>query len=261
MIPTDSYQYLKEHLGCMFSIAEHEKHKRKWRNGETLQLKDLWDKSINCCQQLPNEIILESDYKDLEKPKNKENQEHAESILQKAGAGYIVTSHQGKSDYIYFRFKTTKPITPALRLAIIRYMAKPSLQFDEAFFSLKYVRPVPNRYHWKHSYNVEKVLKEVQGSDLDIDALGIVEPAKPQSIKISSGSMPEMKFEPRGWACSISIVRLAEKYNLKNCLVCNNHLTFTDKLGWWKCSGCGLKGGIKDFAALILQSKSKGATA
>lgn len=63
--------------------------------------------------------------------------------------------------------------------------------------------------------------------------------------------------EPRGWACSISIEKMAEEYGLKDCSVCSKALIFTDKLGWWKCSGCGLKGGIKDFASLILKAKKQ----
>jgi len=264
MIPTDTYQYLKEHIGCMFSLAEHQKHKRKWRNGETLQLKDLVDRRINCCQQLPNEIILESDYKGGEQSKNKENQDYAESILQKSGVGYFITSHKGKSDYLWFRFKTKQEITPGLRLAIIRYMAKPGLQFDEGFFSLKYVRAVPGRYHWKHSYNVEQILKVVPGEDLDIDVLGIKEPFKPEKIKVASGSMPGISFshEPKGWACSISITRMAKKYNLENCPACSNPLTFTEKVGRYSCDNCKLvTGGLKQFAGLILQSKAKEQTA
>lgn len=253
MIPTTPYEYLKEHLGLRWSIAEHQKHKRKYTQEPVLELKDLWDKRINCCQLLPNEMILESDYKDAEQFKNKENQDYAEALLKKYGAGYMITSHQGKSDYIWFRFKTSKPITPKLRLEIIRHLAKPGLNFDEGFKGLKHIRPVPGRYHWKHSYQIEKVLKIVEGADLDIDKIGIVEPIHQAPAKEGSISY---SFEPRGWAGSISIVQMAKKYNLENCPLCSKPLTFTDKLGWFRCDNCKfVKGGLKDFAGLILQSK------
>jgi len=65
-----------------------------------------------------------------------------------------------------------------------------------------------------------------------------------------------VNLEPRGWACSISIVQMAKKYNLENCPLCSKPLTFTDKLGWFRCDNCKLvKGGLKDFAGLILQKK------
>lgn len=255
MIPTEPYAYLKEHIGCMYSIAENGKHKRKWRNGEVLKQSDLWDCSINCCQELPNEITLESDYKDSEQYKNKENQDHAEGILKQAGCGYYISSHNGKSDYLRFRFKTSKEITPQLRLAIIRYLSKPDLKFDEAFFSLKYVRPIPARKHWKHSKEIERIIKIVQGEDLDIDKLGIVEPVKPLKIKVNSGSMPNIKMQPMGWACSINIKVMAQRFNLLNCPKCNTAFYFNETLGQFKCLQCGDFGGLKIFATMCKNKK------
>jgi hypothetical protein len=253
MIPIDATEYLRDHLGCKWSIAVEAKHLRKWSKGSVLQEENLKDLQINCCQELPNEITLESDYTCEEIGKNKENQEHAEKILQEQGAGYYISSHKGKSDYIRFRFTTKQEITPQLRLAIIRYLAKPELKFDEAFFSLNYVRPVPNRYHWKHSYEIEKVIKIVEGQDLDIDKLGIKAPLKPQKIKVYSGSLPNIKLqEPRGWALSISISRMAQRYNLTNCPKCNNTFSFKDSHGLFYCKACKYGGGLKKFSQLIL---------
>lgn len=256
MISINSREYLKEHLGCMYSIAIDGKHLRKWRKGDVLKEEDLDNIQINCCQELPNEITLESDYKDKEIRKNKENQEYAEKILQECGAGYYVSSHKGKSDYVRFRFKTEQEITPQLRLAIIRYLSKPDLKFDEAFFSLNFVRPVPNRYHWKHSHEIERVCKVVEGQELDIDKLGIKTLPKPQKIKIYSGSMPNIKLgEPRGWALSISILRMAQRHNLTNCPKCKQPFEFKDTHGLFRCLNCKILGGLKQFAQLIDSSK------
>lgn len=250
MIPTDTFQYLKEHLGCMYSIAWDTKHQRLWRMGEPLKEADLINPNINCCQELPNEITLESDYEDKEVYKNKENQDYAEVKLKEAGAGYYISSHKGKSDYIRFRFTTAKTITPKLRLAIIRHLAKPGLKFDENFFSLNFVRPVPGRFHWKHSYEKEQVIKVVHGEDLNIDKLGIIE--LPKSTKIHSGSLPYTNYEPRGWACSISIIRMAKRHNIESCPNCKTKFNFTDKLGWFTCL-CQ-KGDLKQFAQIISQN-------
>ena len=256
MIPTDSFEYLKEHIGCKWSIAEFQKHLRKWSKAPVLTADDCYNGLINCCAQLPNEIILESDYKDLEKYKNKENQDNAERILQEQGAGYFITSHKGKSDYIWFRFKTIKPITPALRLEIIRHMAKPGLQFDENFkYAGQYVRAVPGRTHWKHSKHDEDVIKVVDGNDLDIDLLGIKEPPRTQVTKTYSGSLPQDKQKDlgavRGWANSISIVRLAKKYNCEQCHICNTPFIFRDSHGLYYCPSCKYGGGLKQFALMI----------
>lgn len=255
MIPTEPLQYLKEHIGCKYSIACYEKHKRRWSKGPKLTEADIKNYNINCCQELPNEITLESDYKDAEAFNNKENQDHAENILIKNGAGYYISSHNGKSDYLRFRFKTNQLITPKLRLAIIRYMAKPGLRFDENFYSLEYVRPVPNRTHWKHSTKIEKVIKIAEGPDLDIDTLGIKESKKPVK-KIFSGSMHFVKIEdkkPKGWALSIKISKMAQRNNFNNCPECQAPLIFNDGPGFFKCSKCGLYGGLKTFAKLCLQ--------
>jgi hypothetical protein len=65
--------------------------------------------------------------------------------------------------------------------------------------------------------------------------------------------------EPRGWACSISIVKMAEKHNLESCHICHSPFIFNDKLGWFKCSKCSdVKGGLKEFARLIGLIKSIG---
>jgi hypothetical protein len=258
--PSKSVLYLKEHIGCKWSIAENGKHLRKWSTAPVLTLDDCYNGQINMCQELPNEITLESDYKDLEQHKNKENQEHAESILQKEGAKYYVSSHKGKSDYVRFKFKTSQPITQKLRLEIIRYLAKEGLQFDEGFKSTNFVRPVPNRPHWKHTHNDERIIKEVDGTDLDIDKLGIKEPPRTQrQSPTQSGSTPF--FEPKdrgevkGWANSISIIKFAKKHNFESCHICNTNLKFVDSHGLYYCPTCKTGGGLKKFAMLILKSK------
>ena len=60
---------------------------------------------------------------------------------------------------------------------------------------------------------------------------------------------PADNLEPRGWACSISIKRFAQRHNKTTCK-CGKDFEFNDKLGWFKCS-CGNKGNLKDFAKLV----------
>lgn len=66
------------------------------------------------------------------------------------------------------------------------------------------------------------------------------------------------KKEPQGWANSISIKKLAKKYNLEVCPYCDCKLNFIERLGWWSCSNCNLKGGLNKFAALILNKSNGG---
>ena len=65
---------------------------------------------------------------------------------------------------------------------------------------------------------------------------------------------PEIK-EPQGWALSVNIKTLAERYNFLKCLKCQKDFEFNEDLGFWKCE-CS-KGGIKKFAELIVQGDKK----
>ena len=59
--------------------------------------------------------------------------------------------------------------------------------------------------------------------------------------------------EPRGWALSINIKRMATRFNLLNCLECNVPFLFKEDLGFYKCKSCGAYGGLKKFALLCYQ--------
>lgn len=58
--------------------------------------------------------------------------------------------------------------------------------------------------------------------------------------------------EPKGWANSINIKRMAERYNFLNCWFCGKPIEFNERLGWYFCS-CGNKGGLVRFAEKIQQ--------
>lgn len=57
--------------------------------------------------------------------------------------------------------------------------------------------------------------------------------------------------EVRGWANSVSIVKLAKKYNFENCHICNNPFRFQDSHGMYYCKTCKFGGGLTKFASLI----------
>lgn len=66
--------------------------------------------------------------------------------------------------------------------------------------------------------------------------------------------------EPKGWAISINIKKFAEKHNFTNCYLCNKPFTFDERLGFYKCDVCGIYGGLKKLATLILKRKQQEAT-
>ena len=68
-------------------------------------------------------------------------------------------------------------------------------------------------------------------------------------------STPERKEkdlgEVKGWANSVSIIKLAKKHNFENCHICLKPFTFNDKYGMYYCEYCKFGGGLNKFAELI----------
>lgn len=65
----------------------------------------------------------------------------------------------------------------------------------------------------------------------------------------------QLELKPMGWALSINIKKFAERENFLNCPKCNVPFQFKEEVGWYKCSKCGDKGGLKKFAKLYLQQE------
>lgn len=63
------------------------------------------------------------------------------------------------------------------------------------------------------------------------------------------------KTEPRGWALSISITRMAERHNYKKCHKCQTPFKFIESHGFYECPTCNIRGGLKKFAELIAEVK------
>ena len=57
--------------------------------------------------------------------------------------------------------------------------------------------------------------------------------------------------EVKGWANSISIVKLAKRRDFENCHICDNPFTFNDKYGMYYCKECKFGGGLNKFAELL----------
>jgi len=57
--------------------------------------------------------------------------------------------------------------------------------------------------------------------------------------------------EIKGWANSVSIIKLAEKHDFKNCPICGNPFKFQDSHGMYYCKTCKYGGGLTKFAKLI----------
>jgi hypothetical protein len=58
----------------------------------------------------------------------------------------------------------------------------------------------------------------------------------------------------KGWANSISIVRMAKRHGFENCYICEAPFKFTDSHGLFYCPSCKFGGGLKKFVTLILKN-------
>lgn len=71
-------------------------------------------------------------------------------------------------------------------------------------------------------------------------------------------SIPELSTEDlgevRGLAQHISILKIAEEYNIKTCPTCGNEFKFTDSHGMYWCKECKYGGGIRKLIMLSVKS-------
>lgn len=62
--------------------------------------------------------------------------------------------------------------------------------------------------------------------------------------------------DPQGWALSVSISSMAQRYNLLTCPTCKTLFQFKDSHGLFYCKTCKQGGGLKKFAELIVQKEA-----
>jgi len=61
--------------------------------------------------------------------------------------------------------------------------------------------------------------------------------------------------EPKGWALSISISKMADRHNMQECPKCLLNFKFKDSHGLFYCDHCKYGGGLKQFAKLIAEQQ------
>ncbi len=67
----------------------------------------------------------------------------------------------------------------------------------------------------------------------------------------------QQDLEPQGWALSINIKTMAERRGFSDCLKCKTHLSFNEKMGWFECKNCNIRGGIKKLIEIHMGDKFK----
>jgi len=168
-------EWLKDYEGKDYSIAIDGKHHIKWQT-ETKQYKDsFWNPEVNCIKELGNRLRIEFDDKKEDGNKDKEKIklqiDSVKQILKEKGWGFIESTHQGASNYLWIEF--TRELKDKEKESFLLWISPNSSEVDLNFASSKKVFPVLFAVHWKHSYQREMPIEYFEGNQIDYDSLNI----------------------------------------------------------------------------------------
>jgi len=168
-------EWLKDYDKLVYSIAEEGKHKIKWATESKRYHDEAFDPQINCIKEKKNRLKIEFDDHDENKEKDKKkikgNIKKVINILQEKQWGYIRSSHQGASDYLWIEF--TRDLNTKEKEGFLKWIAPEDSEIDMNFASPKRVFPVLFAVHWKHSYQRELPVEFIEGEQVDFDSLNI----------------------------------------------------------------------------------------
>lgn len=161
-------EWLKDYEGCNFNISEFEKHRLKWATEPKEYSDKTFRTSINMVFPLKHRLMieLEPNKKDLSV-----QYQVIEFHLKSINAGYIRSTHKGKSDYLWVEF--TRDLTEEEKKRFLNWITPKGSVVDYNFASEKKVFQVLYAKHWRHSENFELPLYYVEGSKIDFDSLNI----------------------------------------------------------------------------------------
>lgn len=181
--------WLKQYVGCFFSIAFNGKHSMIWSSKKSYYKDDLYKANINMISELQNRTRIEFDDNDTFRDENKakKNLEITASKLKELGIGFIRSSHNGKSDYLWVEFD--RPLKDKEKEAFLIWIAPENSVVDLNFASSKKVFPILYATHWKHSSEKELPIEYFEGKQINIEELGI------KKVKIEKKKVKAKGFE------------------------------------------------------------------
>ena len=175
--------WLKEYQGNFYSIAEFEKHKIKWSKEKIKYFDTNFQTDINCISRHPRRVVIEFDDKDLNQAK--ENLEKVYEKLKENKWGFIRSTHDGKTDYLWIEFN--KELKPKETENFLKWICPEEGTIDLNFSSEKRVFPVLFAVHWKHSNNREIPIEYFEGEQIDYDSLKLKENKDKTSFEEKDG--------------------------------------------------------------------------
>ncbi len=169
--------------GIIYSIAEDKKHKMKWST-EKKKYKEFATE-INCIGRLPNRTIIEFDDEPIEKAK--ENLELVYKKLKELGYGFIRSTHNGKSDYLWVEFN--RDLKDKEVKTFLQWICPEDAKIDLNFASSNKVFAVMFAPHWKYSDERETPIEYFKGKQIDYNSLNLKENKDKTSFENKDGFM------------------------------------------------------------------------
>jgi len=161
--------WLKYYVGKKYSYGVDGHHRMGWEWTKSSYQDSLWDVEINMIGRLDNEIRIEFD--DEDKSKISEHIKIVKERLKERKFGYIESTHNGKSNYIWVEF--TKRITTKEAQIFLEWIAPDNSIVDTNFSSSRKVFPCLYASHWKHSMFRELPIEYFEGEQIDFASLNL----------------------------------------------------------------------------------------
>ena len=162
-------EWLKDYEGKKYSIGEEGHHTKDFKWTETSYSDSKWMPSINMVGRLSNRLRIEFDDEEITKIPEHLNQ--VKEKLKEMNVGYIESTHNGKSNYLWIEF--TKAIKDKEAKAFLEWIAPKGSIIDLNFASSRKVFPCLFATHWKHSLHREMPINFIEGEQIDFAPLNI----------------------------------------------------------------------------------------
>lgn len=215
--------WLLSYENCFYSIAEDGKHKIKWSTKKRYYSNSLFDSNINMISGKSDRLVIEFDDKTLSGEKDKirinKNIEKVKKTLIDNGWGFIESSHNGSSNYLWIEF--TRDLSYIEKKQFLKLIAPNKSEIDLNFCSSKKVFPVLFAPHWKYGTRELPIDYKI-GKKIDFDSLNIPKNKKlkkktinQNGFKYETAKAIEFSFEVSG-ENNIKTLEEVEKIIKKN---------------------------------------------
>lgn len=225
-------EWLKDYEGLYFSIGENKFDCVKWKenkenyiysdkrfNEPILCLDGKYRSPPNKIQRHKQRLVIEfDDKKDKEKDKEKINIniQKVKAKLKEKGWGYIESTHNGASNYIWIEFN--RELTSKEAEQFLLWIAPEDSEIDLNFKSDNFRFPILFAEHWKYPKQRELPIEFFEGEQIDFDNLDLAPKSKVKKINIEG----------------YNTGRIFSRIGQAETFIRNNPL-FYDKNGlWWK---------------------------